>query len=194
MIVAPLLLLASTVANAFGEGLGGDALGGMIQVYAGAAFALAVVGLTHLLEPRLPRASTLLLVIGLVGCAGVVAFGIDSLVYSYDSAAALSEVEGVAEAGPALFLPGLVFPLSIVALGAAVVRSELTPKAAGFALLAAGLLFPVSRIGGIEPLALAVDVLFVAGLAPIGLSVLRHRSDSPDVVASTLATGKAVPA
>lgn len=70
MIAAPALLLASTVIYAAGGGLGEDQAGGVIQVYAMAAFMLALVGVTRMLEDPSPRAAAVLMLIGAIGVAG----------------------------------------------------------------------------------------------------------------------------
>ena len=168
-IAAPLLLLASTVTYLAGDGLGDDPAGGAIQVYAAVAFGLAIIGLTARIEPHLPRLATALTVTGMVGVAGAVGFGQDSIVYSYNPLAALSEHESVA-AGVALFFPGVVFPATLAGLGLAAARTRIAPRWAGALLAAGALCFPVSRIGEIGALALAADMLIAGGLVPIGLS------------------------
>src|SRR5688500_3212275 len=58
MVVAPVLLLLSTVANMTnGEGMNNGEAGGVLQVWGMAAYALVAVGLTRLLEERSPRAA-----------------------------------------------------------------------------------------------------------------------------------------
>jgi len=129
-IAAPLLLLASTVTYLAGDGLGDDPAGGAIQVYAAVAFGLAIIGLTARIEPHLPRLATALTVTGMVGVAGAVGFGQDSIVYSYNPLAALSEHESVA-AGVALFFPGVVFPATLAGLGLAAARTRSPPGGPG---------------------------------------------------------------
>ena len=171
-VVAPALLLASTIAYVTSDGLGNDPLGGTVQVYAAIAFGLAVFGVTSRLEPQLPRVATALTIVAMVGVAGATGFGHDSIVYSYDPVAALSEQES-ASAGLSLFLPGIVFPLALAALGVAAAKARIAPRWAGVLLAVGGLCFPVSRIGEIDGLALAADALIAAGLVPIGLAGLR---------------------
>jgi hypothetical protein len=55
MIGAPFLLLASTLAYAAGGGVNNDRVGGIIQVYAMAAWILVVIGLTQILEAPFPE-------------------------------------------------------------------------------------------------------------------------------------------
>ena len=172
-VAAPALLLASTAAYVAGDGLGEDATGGAIQVWAAIALGLAVVGLTRELEPRLPRLAAALSLTGMVGTAGATAWAINAMVYAADPAAAVSEATGP-EAGLALFVPGIVLPLTLAAIGAATARSGAGPRVPGILLALGGLCFPVSRIGGIEPLALVADALIAGGMIPMGLALLRR--------------------
>lgn len=172
MIVAPLLLLASTVAYTLGGGLGEDQVGGVLQVYAMAAFMLAVIGLTRMLEHHAPRAAAALTLIGAIGVAGGVAYGINSIYADIGTLDLNENVEGAA--GPlALQMPGILFPLTFVALGVALARTHAQPRRYFIALAAAGVLFPLSRIPSVETLALLADTLFVAALLPLGWAMLR---------------------
>lgn len=180
MIAAPVLFLASTLTHAAGNGLGEDVAGGVIQVYAMATFSLVVIGLARILETRLPRAATAIMLIGVVGVAGGVAYGINSIYAAIGSIDLNETGEGVA--GPlALQIPGLLFPLTFVALGVALVRAHAEPRWCGFALVAAGVLFPLGRIPSVDALAVAADTLFLIALAPLGWAILHGR----DPVATT---------
>lgn len=174
-IAAPVLLLGSTLAYIAGDGLGDDPLGGTIQVYAAIGFGLALLGLTARLEPHLPRLAAALTVTGMVGVAGAIGFGHDSIVFSYNPVAALSEQE----AGwtfLSLLLPGIIFPLTLAATGLAAMKTGIGPRWAGALLAIGGLCFPVSRIGEIAALAVVADAFIAAGLVPMGLSGLRSHS------------------
>jgi len=70
---------------------------------------------------------------------------------------------------------GILFPLTFVGLGLALVRAHAEPRWCAIALAVAGLLFPVSRIGGIETLALVADVVFLLALVPLGWTILQGR-------------------
>jgi hypothetical protein len=176
MVVAPVLLVASTSAYVLGDGLGEDSTGAAIQVYAAAAFGLALFGLTARLTTSAPRLGAVLLAASAVGTAGAVAWGIDSLVYSYAPASAASEQDESIAAQFALFLPGIVFPLTMVALGLALARTGAAKRLPALLLALGAACFPVSRIGGIEPLALIADLLILGGMAPLGWSMLRSDS------------------
>lgn len=172
VIVAPLLLLASTLAYvANGQGLSEGEAAGAIQIWAFIAFGVAVVGLARAVEAHAPRAGAVLSVLGIVGAAGGVAYGMDSIqVAVLDGSIAQSSVTPFA-----LRLPGLAFPLSFAALGVLLARHHLVPVTAGYGLAIGAVLFPVSRIPDVAALAIAADVLVVVSMAAIGLHLLASR-------------------
>jgi hypothetical protein len=172
-IAAPVLLLASTAAYAAGGGLGEDQLGGTIQVYAMAAFGLALFGLSRLVEPAMPRGAAVLAVLAALGAAGGVGYGIDSLHGGVHAGAALDETA----LGPlALQLPGLLFPVSLIVAGVALARSGAAPLWTGIVLALGGVLFPASRIPSVETLALVSDLLILVALVPVGWRILGGAS------------------
>jgi hypothetical protein len=171
LIAAPVLLLASTLAYITGNGFNGDDVGGAVQVYALAAMAVAMVAATRLLEDAMPRAATALLVVGLFGCAGGVAYGVDSIAVEHFGASLEAASTGVF----VLQVLGLFFPLSWIGIGVATARTGVASAWAGYATALGGLLFPLSRIPRIEPLAVVADVLLIAGLAGLGVAVLQGR-------------------
>lgn len=177
MIIAPLLLLASTVASVAGDGLGRDQAGGVLQMYAAAAFVLAVIGLTQLVDDAYPRASAVLTVIGALGCCGAAGYAINSIYVAIGTIDLNENVDGAAAAGQwALRSPGILFPLAFIGLGIALLKAGVEPRWSGAALILGGILFPVTRIGSIDALAPLPDVLLFVGLAPLGVTFLRGRA------------------
>jgi len=173
-IAAPVLLIASTTAYTAGDGLGEDQVGGVIQVYAMVAFMLTVVGLTQMLENLSPRVAALLTLVGVLGVAGGVGYGINSIYADIGTIDLNDDVAGAA--GPlALQLPGILFPLTFVGLGVALLRTHVQPRWCAVALVVAGVLFPLSRIPSVEILALAADTVFLVALLPLGSAMLRGR-------------------
>lgn len=171
--VAPIVLLASTLAYSIGGGFNNDQTGGVIQLYAMAAFMPVLAGLTRLIEPWSPRTAAVLILTGALGIAGGIAYAVDSI----HLAATGVTAEELGIAGPlALMLPGIFFPLTLLGAGIALARSGVAPRGPALLLCLAAVLFPVSRIGSIEPLGIAVDVLFVAALWPFGWSLLRGQA------------------
>ena len=178
MIVGPALLLGSSVAFAAGGGLNDDELGGALLVYAFVAMILVAIGISRAVEQALPRASTALLGFAVLGCAGGVGFGIDSIHAALPGGTGLEDADSAA-AGIALFLPGAIFPLSFAALGVALWRARVAPVSAGPVLVAASLLFPVANIPDSEAIAVIANALFVVALWPLGLSWLRETRVTP---------------
>ena len=180
MIVAPALLLVSTLAYIAGGGLEEARSGGVIQIFAMGLWILVVMGLSRLLEPSSPRAAVLLAVIGALGVTGGIAYGMDSIHVAVTGQSA----EDMGYAALSLYVPGLLFPASMIGFGAALSRVNVVPRWAALTILLAGILFPVSRIGSIEPLALVVDSIFVLALAPIGWRLLAQ--SQPDEAVADL--------
>ena len=173
MILGPLLLLGSSVAYVAGGGLSNDELGGALQVYAFVALTVVAIGIARALEPALPRASSALLAFAVLGCGAGVGFGIDSIHAALPGGTGLEDADSAAGT-LALFVPGAIFPLSFAALGVALWRTRVSPRAAGPLLVAASLLFPVANIPDSEAIAVAANALFVVALWPLGITWLRQ--------------------
>jgi hypothetical protein len=176
LIAAPIALVASTAAYIANGGLeSGGTTAGAIQVWAGISLGLAMTGLAARLDGPLPRTSAVLTLTAAIGAAGAIAFGIDSMVFATDATAAVSEADPDSLASTlGLFLPGLTMPATLIALGVASLRTGVQPRAAAIALAAGGVAFPISRIGGIDALAVVADLLIGAGMVPMGLAALRR--------------------
>ena len=167
LIVAPLILLASSLASS-------DATSGVLSFYAFAAFALVVVTLTQTFAATLPRAAAALTVLGVLGAAGGVGFSIDAIHSTLPNSVELIDDGGTAGVLVAN-VPGLMGPLAWIGIGIALLRSGVQPRACGMALVVAGLLFPVSRIGDIAALAIVDDLIFLLALAPLGWAIMQGR-------------------
>jgi hypothetical protein len=176
LIAAPLLLLASTAAFAVeaGDRINRGTVGGAILVYAMAAFALAVLALTQRFAHIYPRAAVGLLVTGVAGCAAGAGFGVDSIHAALPGGGPLEDIGDTAGL-LAIFPPGAVFPFTVIAIGIALLRAEPALRRQAIALMLAGIVFPVSRVLDVLPLAILADFGFVAAMVPLGLSALRAR-------------------
>lgn len=163
LIAGPLLLLASTIAATTDEGVGNDDVGGAIQVWAMVFLGIGLVGLAREHETDRPRVAAALTVMTFIGiCAGA-AFGINGL---WQEATGLT-VEDEALAGPALYLPGLIFPLSMLAQAVTRLRFQLGSMLPSVLLAIGAVLFPLSRIPEIDALALVADLFLLAGMAAV---------------------------
>ncbi len=169
MVVAPLLLLGSSLTD--------DGTAGLLQVVAMALFFAVVVGLVARIAEAAPRAAAALLLIGCLGCAGGLGYGFNTIAISHGFDLDL-------ETGAAVILKitGLCFPLTFLGLGLAMLKTRSAPVAAAAAITAGAALFPVSRIGEVGPLMVAVDLLFLLGLAATAAAA---RASSGQVVAAS---------
>jgi hypothetical protein len=173
-LLAPVLLLASTVAFAtLGGGIGVGAVAGVALVFAMIMFAIALVGLARRAEPVAPRATAAVTAFGLAGTAGGVGFGIDSIQAQLFGTPGLDEVS---LAGVIALRVGVLFPLSMIALAVLLGVTGRAPRALAATLAVAAALFPVARIGGLLPVGIASDLLFVAAMGGLGLGLIRGTS------------------
>jgi hypothetical protein len=145
-----------------------DGAAAVLQIVGGVLGALAVARLVTYLHD-LPRLSAAVLVLGLAGACGVVAYGINTI------AVGLGGPDLVDEAGAAVVLKplGLFWPLALLlaGIGLLLTRRVPVPVAGGIAL--AAVVFPVTRIANLAWPAVAVDVVLLACLAALPV-VLRQ--------------------
>lgn len=175
LVVGPLLLLGSSVAYAAGEGIGDDKVGGAIQVWAFILLGIGLVGLARHVESHRPAIAAALTAATLIGVSVGAGFGIDSI---WTEVTGLS-IDDDAVSGPALFMPGLSFPVALFAHAARRFRIGLGPKLPAVLLAVGAVLFPLSRIPSIDVLALIADLCIAAALIPIALAIpTRTRSDA----------------
>lgn len=174
-VVAPVLMAASTIAYLVqGDGMNDGELGGAVMVWAMIAYAVAIVGLARLVEGSMPRAATVLTVVGLAGTAGGVGYGIDSIQVAVFGTESIQETT-TAAAPIALQLPGTMFPLGLILLGVLLVRSGNVPAPAGYGLAVGAVLFPASRIPDVAGLAMVSDLVVLVAL----VATVAHLARSP---------------
>ena len=177
MVLAPMLLLASTLATLPDDNFTESVPQGVLQLFAMGMFFLAYVAVSQLVSARLPRASTILMVTGALGAQAGTAFGV----------VIIARAKGLElQAGDALELafnlPGILFPLTWIALGLCVLSIKVAPTWAGAGLVLAGICFPVSRIGAVAEIAVVADVLFLVSLTGIARGALgRAPSATPQL-------------
>lgn len=183
-IVAPLLLLGSTVAYLVdGEGINDGVLGGTVGVWSALAFVIAFAGILRLLEVRAPRAAPILAIFALAGFSGGIAFNLDAIFTALlgpDGNAAVDTAfdEGGNAIGLLAFQPwGWFAPLSLVLVGIFLWRTRTTAWWTGALMIVGGVLFLVSRAGEVDPLVPVGDVALILALVPVGWAILtRARS------------------
>ncbi|MEJ7832290.1 MAG: hypothetical protein WKF79_05205 [Nocardioides sp.] len=167
MILAPALLLASTVIAVADDAFAENVPSGVLLMFAMGAFFLAYLGVIGLVAEALPRLSTVLLVTGAFGAMAGTAFGVVIIA----RAKGLELQEGALE--QAFNTPGILFPMTWLALGVCVLYSKVAPLWTGVALALAGVGFPISRIGGVGEVAIVADLLFLAALCGLATVVVR---------------------
>jgi hypothetical protein len=158
LIVAPVVYLAAD--STYAARGWDDATAGVLHVLGAIAYGFVVLQVAQRLVPdSLLRAA--LLLTGLIGLAGNVAYGFDTIHMS------LGDTQLVDQPGAAnLIKPlGLFFPLSIALVAWALAR--LGHRWQGVLVLVAALAWPVAHIGNIAALAVAVNVALVIALGSL---------------------------
>jgi hypothetical protein len=158
LIVAPVVYLAADVLYA-ARGWD-DAGAGVLHVLGAIAYGFVVLRVAGWLPPASALTAPLLLT-GVIGLAGNVAYGFDTIHTS------LGDTPLVDQSGAAnLIKPlGLFFPLSLLLIAAALAHLNHRWQAALIAV--AGLAWPIAHIGNIAPLAVAVNVALVVSLGTL---------------------------
>ena len=158
LLVAPVLFLAA--ATTYAARGWEDATAGVLHVLASIVYALVFLRVATWLAAA-SRLRAAIVVAGVVGMAGSVAYGFDTIHLS------LGDTQLVDQPGAAnLIKPlGLFFPLALALVAAALVR--LGARWQGALVLAAAIGWPVGHIANVAPVCVVVNVLLVLGLASL---------------------------
>lgn len=158
LAVAPLLYLAADTTYAV-RGWS-DATAGVLHVLGAIAYGFVVLAVASWL-PRGSRLAAAIVLTGLIGAAGNVAYGFDTIHLSLGDTA-LVDQPGAAN----LIKPlGLFFPLSLALVAWALAR--LGHRWQAGVVLVASLAWPVAHIGNVAALAVLVNVALVVALASL---------------------------
>jgi len=158
LLVAPVLFLAADTTYA-AQGWD-DATAGVLHVLASIGFGFVALRIATWLPPG-SALRVAVVAVGLVGMAGSVAYGFDTIHLSLGDTA-LVDRSGAATVIKPL---GLFFPLGLALMGVALTR--LGSRWQGLLVLAGALAWPVAHIANIAPLAVAVNVALVLGFASL---------------------------
>jgi hypothetical protein len=178
LILGPVLMLTSTIAFIVaGDGMNQGVLGGLFGVWAAIIMAIAFVGLLRLLEVNAPRAAAILTVTAIIGFGSGVAINVDVITSSLvgpelDAAIDDALVGTDALAILAFFPGGLLVPITIIATGIMLWRTQTFPKWIGALLALAGVLFIIGAPERIAAIVLASDIALIAALFPIAWTML----------------------
>lgn len=192
LIMAPLLLALSTF---FWEGAHLTTTGGTIQVYSYVFWIPAFLGLLSLLRPTMPTFSVwAILLISWVSIAGN-NFGLqgvytDSMISTgagEAQVAAVEEAMGLASLW-VFYVPGVLYPLTLLLLGFLLWRAKAVPAYLALMLCAGAIAFPISRIPRIEMIAHLADLLLLIAAGGIGWLIWQGES-KPQAQAHALGAG-----
>lgn len=177
-IIGPLLLMASTAAFILlGEGINVGVLGGIIGVWSSFALLVAMVAVLRLVEPRAPRAASVLTLLAVIGFGSGVGFNVNAVTDAIAGPDSVGTLNAIADGPDAIamlaWIPGGWFaPLSMLLIGIALWRTRTVAWWSAALLSAAGVLFVVGRMERIGVLALAADSVLIAALAPLGWAMI----------------------
>ncbi len=161
LLVAPLIYLAADATYAANGWE--DPTAGVLHVLGAIAYGFVMLAVASQL-PRTSRLAALLILTGLIGMAGNVAYGFDTIHTSFGDVA-LVDRDGAAN----LIKPlGLFFPLSLVLAAVALRRLGHGWQAA--TVLVAGLAWPIAHIANIAELAVPVNIALFAAFGSLALS------------------------
>jgi hypothetical protein len=176
LVLAPLFI---GIAQFFWRGGMVTATAGTIQVLSFACWIFAFQGMFQLLKTDLPRYAVIGFAVAVYACIGGNNFGVDGI---YAEAMGLESLEAGnqlhqqigAPTALYLFIPGILFPLSLLVLGIQLLRTKKVSALAGVLLCIGAIGFPLSRMPRIDLLAHIDNVLLLASHALIALELLKH--------------------
>jgi hypothetical protein len=167
MVIAPVLVLGSSVAIFV---LDVPVAGGAMGMVGAALLGAVATAITRPLQARMPRRAAALTVLFAYGFVfGGIAFNLETILVEHG----MMSLDSVS-AFPIIGMSGVLGPLSLVGIGAALVATG-ADRVAGVALAVCGMLFPVSRIFDIAAVALAVDTMLVVGMTTLAWGLVRTR-------------------
>jgi hypothetical protein len=158
LLVAPLIYLAAD--STYAARGWDDGTAGIIHVLGAIAYGFVILRVVSWLPPTSRLAAAILLT-GLIGMAGNVAYGFEAIHMS------LGDTQLVHRSGAAnLIKPlGLFFPLSFALVAFAL--AKLGHRWQGILVLVAVIAWPIAHIGNIAALAVAVNIALVIALGTL---------------------------
>lgn len=177
LILAPLLL---AVATFFWQDGAIGMVGGTIQVYAYLFWLPAMLGLLSLLRPTMPNFAVWGVLLVTWVCLAGNNFGMQGIYEASFGQAGADEAQLAAANGAmgvagvlVLYLPGLLFPLTLVLLGILLWRKRAVSPILAVLLCVGALAFPASRIPRIDLIAHLADLLLLVAAGGIGWQLLQ---------------------
>ncbi|MEU4427222.1 hypothetical protein AB0F81_41915 [Actinoplanes sp. NPDC024001] len=170
LILGPALNLAG---GFFWTGDGPDATGATLISVGLGCWLIGLIGLYQGLRPRAPRHVPALLPLTVFGVIGGVAFSVQSLheeIFGVSHERAIELLNAYPLPANVLYwLCGPLFPVSLMLLGAVLLKARAAPVPVVLLVLAGGLLFPLSRITRVEILIHAADLVLLLPFVYLGV-------------------------
>lgn len=162
---------------------------GVLQVLSFTCWILAFQGMFHPLKTDMPRYAAIGFALAVYGCIGGNNFGVDGI---YDQAMGLESLEAsgqlLQQMGSStlvfLFIPGGLFPLSLLVLSILLWRTKKISPLAGLLLFLGAVCFPLSRIPRIDLLAHLDNVLLLAAHILIAVELFGQRRPATRLAAN----------
>ena len=153
---------------------------GVLQVFAYFFWIFAFQGMFQLVQESMPRYAVIVFFIAVLSCIGGNNFGVDGIygdLMGVTNQAQMDEMHsklgGAAVAY--LFLPGLLFPLSLLILGINLIRTQSVTLGIGLLLCIAAVGFPLSRVPRIDWIAHLDNFLLLISHVLVGLRVAQTK-------------------
>lgn len=180
LILAPLLLATATL---FWDGPSVGLAGGVLTVYSFTCWIGVFLAFAARLRPRMPGVALAVASAGVLGSVAGTNFGVEGVVEGGLDIADVSEAvllqAGLPENAAmvlAFFLPGALFPLTLLFSAAALMRAKAIPFWCGALLCLGAIAFPLSRIPRVQWVALMADMLLLLPMFWLGWQHLHTRA------------------
>jgi hypothetical protein len=192
LIVAPLLLAISTF---FWQDDRVGINGGTVQVISYVFWIPAMLGLLKLLRPTMPGFSVWAVLLVSWSCIAGNNFGMEgvyigSFIQTGADAAqvvAVEEAMGWVVSLLVLYVPGSLYPLTLLLIGFLLWRQAAVPPLYAILLCVGAIAFPLSRIPRIELLAHTADLLLLVGAGGIGWLIWQGETKAQAVPGAVVA-------
>jgi hypothetical protein len=175
LIAAPLLI---SIAQFYWRDGRLTATSGWIQVLGFVFWIPAFQAMFTMIKDRFPGSAAWGFLIAIYACVAGAGFGYDGIytdafaIESQEAATNLHEEIGIPLV-LTLFIPGLLFPLSLLFLGIQLIRAKQIPIWGGLILILAAVGFPLSRVPRIDLLAHLDNALLLISHIIIALALMK---------------------
>jgi hypothetical protein len=178
LLAAPLLILVSQF---FWENGVLTNTAGWLQVLSYTLWIPAFHGMFYLVRDKMPNYAAIGFLIAIYACIGGNNFGIEGIfneAFGITNLEAQNELHNKIGIGGvlSLYLPGVLFPLSLIVLGIMLIRTKAVAVWVGILFIIAAVGFPISRMPRIPVLAHIDNILLVASHFLVALRINDRNS------------------